>query len=204
MNELLATLRRQLLVNVVTENIPQKFDVFSALSAQYGIPQRGNVRAADFCRTITIEGLSQASVLQYLENRRTELQAATGKEPADVLRSLSKTYDLDDLMSRPLLLEMITETLVKKILTLDTQSVGPAMLYQNYTQLALHRDTTKQGGQILTPAERAAACRLLALRMLEKGSIELSGTDVEAALLELDIANRSSVSEQLEHIKTEI
>jgi hypothetical protein len=61
--------------------------------------------------------------------------------------------------------------------------LGPATLYEIYTQLCAKRDVkNRPGGQFLTEDERLRTCRELALLMLESNTIVLKNSEVAIAI----------------------
>jgi hypothetical protein len=148
---------------------------------------------------VIIKDLGQESIMQYLEHHSKELARATGKNVTEIQQSLYKIYDLEDLMKRPLLLNMIVETILAGgvDLTKPDIGIGPALLYDMYTQAAAARDIKKAPqNQFLLETERLAACRQIALEMWHKGSILLDSLDVRSAIKDASLPTVTS-SDQL-------
>jgi len=165
------------------------------------ISGRKTLSTSSLRTTLQLLPLTRDRVLAYLKNCEAELVAKTGTDIESTLTFLEQIYDIRDLMSRPLLLNMIVVTIVEGTLNPadKTASIGPSTLYDLYTQICAARDGSKrggrQGGQYLKPELRLAACRELAMSMLRKGSIELTATEVDEALDRVPIPVKKSQGE---------
>jgi NACHT domain/Restriction endonuclease len=142
--------------------------------------------------------LSSSSISEYL-HRFDDQWAATGFGDGDsVQQFLGGIYDLSDLLTRPLLLSMIVEMLLEGFLGLDEpQSLGPAQLYEIYTEMKLITDFDKGGARsagALGPDRRAFA-EGCAVAMLQGGRLELD--PAEAATIAGSIGGYKNSHEQL-------
>jgi hypothetical protein len=161
---------------------------------------------------IEVEGFGPPQILQFVEKRKKELYEKVGLSPEGVLKALYLVYHVEDLMSRPLLLSMIVELVVGGVLDLKdhAKSLGPSSVYEISTQWALTRDFKKgPENQFLNLGERQEVCRQLALKMLEKSSVELTAEDVTEAVRSSDLnIVKKSVAEDLpeivERIETDV
>lgn len=134
---------------------------------------------------MSVQKLGDSDVLEYLKRFASGLRLKTGLSPEDAKAKLYKIYDLRDLMSRPLLLHMLVTTIVEgggNILDATTP-LGPASIYELYTQLCVIRDYEKWGGnQVLSRDDRLRVSRAVAQSMLRNGVLELPASAVREAL----------------------
>ena len=147
----------------------------------------------DLGRFIAIKQLDEAGIIAYLRNREDALRAATGLGIEKIKFHLDDIYDLEDLMTRPLLLQMIVETILagRVDIVAENSTLGPSKLYDIYTRMSAMRDGNRPKG-ILSEEERLEICRQFALRMLAVKSIDLSGKDAAIAIAESQLVKRKS------------
>lgn len=150
---------------------------------------------------IQIEPMDERHILKYLRIFGAKIKESTGDNEESFLENLYKIYDIKDLLRRPLLLNMIVVTIIEGGLDISRawSKIGPSTLYDLYTQLCARRDasnrpSTKRIAQVLTPEERLAGCRELALAMLRKGSIELQAREVNDAVARVKIASKKVIA----------
>src|SRR5262249_46034017 len=122
---------------------------------------------------------------------------------------LFQIYDLEDLLTRPLLLNMTVQTILAGKIDIKNQAlqIGPATLYELYTQLSAHRDHRRETAQFLTGGGRLSVCREIALSMLRKNTNILSGSEVSEAVdrAQLSCVKRSKDGrEDLERAVTDV
>ena len=147
-----------------------------------------SVSTASLRTALELSPLQKEDIVRYLGNFEAAIATKTGADVEAAFSFLESIYDIKDLMTRPLLLNMVVVTVVEGNLdTTDrTASIGPSTLYDLYTQICSKRDegkkTGRRGGQFLSPGIRLAACRELAISMLRKGAIELTSLEVETAI----------------------
>jgi hypothetical protein len=195
LEEMVKFVRERLLPPPEALNIPKTLDFISELGSRYGVARPTLVAIEDFMNCISLLQLNRQDILTYLKSRQEEITRKTNKDPDLVLEILEGTYDLKDLMTRPLLLEMIVETICLGKIDLDNAhlSLGPSTLYENYTQLAVYRDnsplkdnrkspTAGEHLPFLAIGERLEVCRNLALEMAREQTLSLSDVAVERAI----------------------
>ena len=142
-------------------------DIDLAAMAKYlGLSYAPALSASQLGNILELQRLSPEAVLAYFELHAPTLRAATGRSPQELKALFDQIYHLDDLMERPLLLKMVLATLLegKVKLTGQDAAIGPSKLYRAYTQLSAGRDHGRPAER-LSPPQRLAACRLLAMRM---------------------------------------
>lgn len=134
---------------------------------------------------VVVSQLSDKKIAEYLTTQKDELKRVTGATVEEVRRFLYRVYDLEDLMKRPLLLSMITETILGGMIDVSNPSlnIGPSTLYDMYTQFSAKRDVDNRPvSQFLTQAERLRACREIAMLMLKNDTIVLKGAEILNAI----------------------
>ena len=124
-------------------------------------------------KNIDLDPLDNNKIDTFLRNRETEFNTPW----PEVKRFLLSIYDLKDLMSRPILLSMITDTVIEGKIDVRNASsiVGPSGLYETYTDLQFGRDTFKgEPRRFLTPDQRRYFSQATAIAMLEDGALSVS------------------------------
>jgi hypothetical protein len=182
-NELAAHIDKALTRKVKFARLPKDQEQFGRFLDRLGAASVTSNVKAQFAKNLTIDQLTKESMLIYLQKFEDELRKKTGASPVEILNFLTGIYDIQSLMERPLLLNMIVFTILEGKLSLDDPQArwGPAILYELYTQLCAQRDL-KFRSEGLTAEERLAACRYMAVAMHEKGSIELDRSEVAEAV----------------------
>jgi hypothetical protein len=169
------------------------------------------MKKSDFLNVVAISQLDRNSIISYLLKYEAALLKKTGRTVEEIARFLYRTYDLEDLMRRPLLLKMIVETILEgdvDVNDIDAE-VGPSTLYELYTQTSIVRDIKKaHTNQFLKLEERLLVCRHLAFEMLEKQSIVLKAPDVtraiETARLPSILSAKGRLEDALERAETDV
>jgi hypothetical protein len=169
------------------------------------------IRKSSLKNVIEVSQLSRSSIGEYISRFSDQLLLATNASTEEVETFLYHTYDLEDLMRRPLLLEMVLQTILagKLDITKARAEIGPSTLYDMYTQMAVVRDIRKEPqNQFLKPPERLAVCRELAIEMTAKRSIVLQGDSILQAIIRAAIptvvSSRHDKLETLERARTDI
>ncbi len=128
-----------------------------------------------------LKPLTKAEIIEYFSASSDIIKRKHKKSPEQVYEALSKVYDVTDLITRPLLLDMFAEILEEGQIRLDDPDleIGPASLYQDYVNLHLDRDWKTR--QFLTRDERLTFARAAAVAMLESGygNLEASYESIE-------------------------
>jgi len=96
----------------------------------------------------------------------------------DVKDFLCTIYDITDLMKRPILLDMIVQTVLEGAIDIRNNEIiiGPTSLYEIYTDMQFDRDWQKGKvrQQLLTKEQRRLFAQALAVSMFESGSLEIT------------------------------
>ena len=136
-------------------------------------------------RLFYIRPFSKAHIIDYLSAFEAEFNEQHGLNVDQVYDFLSKTYDLTDLVTRPLLLEMLVEVIIAPgAVRLDDPNIeiGPASLYRDYVALHLNRDWAVR--QFLRREERLSFARAAAIAMLDNAAgLEATYESVEKVVV---------------------
>jgi hypothetical protein len=106
---------------------------------------------------------------RYLSTLDTQFQSTQGVGWSQVKAFLGEIYDLSDLMRRPILLAMISDTVALGGMRIESGALlgGPAELYAIYTSLQFDRDWEKgHTRQMLSARERQLFAQAMAVTML--------------------------------------
>lgn len=131
--------------------------------------------------TIRLEGFIEAQIEEYLIRHENSLLSTLGRTAMEVKDYLYRVYDVRDLMTRPILLDMIVETLLSGNIDITDEraSIGPASLYDLYTetqfQIEWHKGATRR---LLTAEERRRFSEMIALKMFTEGSLEVTYREI--------------------------
>jgi len=134
-------------------------------------------------RVVDLELFDERQIDAFLSSFDTEYIERCGCGWQAVKGFLASVYDLEDLMTRPLLLTMISETVLEGRLGINMalSTLGPASLYEMYTSMKLDIDWFKGSTRRLIPREqRALFAEAIAMSMFEAGSLEVSYDDLVA------------------------
>lgn len=150
------------------------------LVRQHRVGDEYRLFPAEASSVLYLRPFTRSNIIDYLEPFAELIQQKHGMTIPQVYDLLSKVYDVTDLITRPLLLEMFVEILTQGDIDLGDPDleIGPAGLYQTYVNLHLDRDWKVR--QFLTRDERLTFARAAAIVMLESGgSLEASYTSIE-------------------------
>lgn len=151
------------------------------IARAFGADVDRSLRRRDFAKVLEIKQLDKAQLQQVIAQRAGIIRENIGMSPKQFESVLYSIYDLEDLMTRPLLLDMILGTIATGAIDIkNAETVTASTLYDVYTQQAAIRDKKRAiNDQLLTPELRLEACRELARTMFKKGDILLTGEEVE-------------------------
>jgi len=154
-----------------------------ALLRTLGIAHRQTLRPGALSNVLSISQLSDTKITEYLQKHEIELYRKTKLASAKIKEFLYRIYDLEDLMTRPLLLQMVVATILQGTVKVSqTKSIGPATLYSLYTQFCATRDVESRSKQFLSMKERLLACCEIAILMLKEKKIVLTAREVLTAI----------------------
>lgn len=138
------------------------------------------VRATSI-KVVNLELFEEGQIDSYLKRFDREYRERCSVSWQEVKNFLIGIYDLRDLMTRPILLAMINETVLNGGIAINSEigSFGPSTLYEVYTTFKLDTDWLKGSTRRLIPKEhRAALAEAVAVGMFERGSLEISYEDL--------------------------
>lgn len=147
------------------------------LSQEFVFPNRLRSLQILDIQMIEILNLSTTSIDELLERNDQKFKKVLGYGWQIVKEYLMQIYDISDLMTRPMLLQMIIKTLLSGHLELkgSKPKVGPAELYELYTSTYLEMDFQKgDSRQLFTATQRRSLAISIALLMFEQRSLEVS------------------------------
>ena len=154
--------------------------------------------------TYKLNPLSSEQIDLFLQLAAPDL-ADAGTTPQEVRRFLDGVYDLSDLISRPIILDMAVRSTVDGLIKPSQKTLedGPAGLYELYAQVRLERDwvNVESRQQLLTHEIRMRFAEECALYMEERDALRVerdkvtsvaartcpipTGDDLEAVLTDL-------------------
>ena len=135
------------------------------------------------CDTYSLAPLDEHQIRDYVTRLADGLATIGIRDPADVLSFLETVYDLSDLVTRPILLQMITATILSGAIDVyaPAENIGPAELYEVYTEMHLVEDfdrgPVRQKG--LSTVERREFAERCAWKMNLLGILVLSRLEAE-------------------------
>ena len=135
-----------------------------------------------FEHTIDIDPLSEESIELFLETYKAEFKQKLNASVRKIRQFLSSVYDLKDLMTRPILLQMVVDTLLMGKMDINNAegSYGPSSVYSLYTGTSFERDYQKSAGsQYLTASQREKFCRVLGTYFTRNEKLEVSPAKLE-------------------------
>jgi uncharacterized protein YjbI with pentapeptide repeats len=126
---------------------------------------------------------TRENIIEFLTPFAEQIRVKHKRSVTEIYDILSTVYDLTDLITRPLLIDMFVDVLLYGKLSLNDPDleIGPTSLYQIYVNRHLDRDWSIR--QFLKREERLTFARAAAIAMLEKGgSLEASYSSVESVV----------------------
>jgi uncharacterized protein YjbI with pentapeptide repeats len=189
--------------------LPGKINI-DAMMRKLDLQHQAGPSHAAMNNIVSLQPLSPQAIRDFIAAFNDRLLAETKLDATQIHALLEKIYDIKDLMRRPLLLDMMMVTIIEGEMDVSKvgKYIGPSDLYEVYTTFAARRDlkVRKDG---LSIGERLVVCRELALKMLWKGSIELTSGEIREVLEGLSFSPRSrkqakKPAEFLERILTDI
>lgn len=128
-------------------------------------------------KVIHLSSLTEDQIDLFLERHDPAYKVNCDCSWQEVKRFLFDAYDLRDLMTRPILLTIINETVLAGKIGINSAiaSMGPSSLYELYTSMKLDLDWRKgETRQLVSKADRALFAETLAVAMFQSGKLEIS------------------------------
>jgi NACHT domain len=178
----------------VIENVDRINDLYSSLRKKY-IQNSKTDSPKAFPTLIALNELSDSQIDNYLEKSNELFKTQCDSNWQEIKSFLQDIYDLSDLMSKPLLLSMIKDTILSKGKTFKQNSsveLGPAALYEVYTNLNLDYDWDKgETRHFLTTVQRREFAEIIAIGMFESNTLEIDYQNIEKIVI-----NNSQIFEE--------
>lgn len=129
-------------------------------------------------KVVVIGTMDISQIDEFLQKYENDFRTLFNTTPLEIRKRLEEIYDLADLMSRPILLKMIVETVLMGGVDLFSSSrdIGGSCLYEAYTWMKLEADWDKGivRQQVLTREERRIFSQAVALAMYCNGILEVT------------------------------
>lgn len=178
-SDLLRATRKLVDTHLEFERLPDFGIDPDRIAKAFGLEPANAFRTSDFYTVVEIQQLTKPKIREAIKKRSEIIKKELKMTPEDFENSLYDIYDLEDLMKRPLLLNMILETIATGAIDIKSQKpVGASTLYDIYTQHASYRDRERSRlDQYLSPEDRLKACRYIAHEMYMKREILLTSQE---------------------------
>lgn len=157
-----------------------KYKILSHVAAYHPMESLSKARH----RVVDLELFDENQVDKFLSKFNADYIERYRRDWSYIKAFLLEIYDLSDLMSRPILLTMINETILDGSIKIGSTIIelGPSSLYEIYTSMKLDLDWLKGSSRrLLSKEDRAAFAESIAVAMYLNGTLEIS----YATLLEL-------------------
>lgn len=186
-NDLISSARKLLAKEDRLERLPSFGLDPTRIAEVFGAELNLSLRRSDFANVMLINQLTAEKIREAIKMKTGQIKKHLSMTAEEFEERLYEIYDLEDLMTRPLLLDMVLKTMATGIIDIKSQkTVGASTLYDVYTQQAAKRDKDRSAAdQFLTPKLRLEACRTLARAMYHKGEITLSPIEVAGCVKEV-------------------
>jgi hypothetical protein len=131
--------------------------------------------------TYKLDKLAEPQIHQFLELVAPEL-AQVDTTPDGLYKFLAGVYDLSELISRPIILDMAVASTMRGVIKPGQKTLedGPAGLYEAYAKLRLERDWTnvENRQELLTHDERMRFAEECAVHMHDRGVLRLEPDEI--------------------------
>jgi len=159
----------------------------------------------DLTSTMHILSFDESQIDAFLQRCDAQFREHIGADWVAVKEFLLHVYDVRDLMRRPILLNMIVETILSGYVDIKARDIelGASSLYEAYTQVQFRLESEDKLRDLLTPAERANVTEMIAYRMFTSGQLELQIDDVLTTARDLTVLLPSAAS-KLQGVSAEV
>lgn len=144
-------------------------DEFEKIFKSTPLHYEPNLSSIEFTE-IEINELNDDQIYNYIDSYETILRSK-GYEVQDFLILLHSIHDLSDLAKRPVLLNVIIETIPKLVIEVGTK-INAALLYEKYTGFWLDREDSK-GKTLIRSEQKMLFSKQLAWKMFNKNKLSL-------------------------------
>lgn len=132
--------------------------------------------------TIDLIALDRSKRIEFIGKSGVGILNSSGLTAEDLLDRLESIYDLRDLATRPILLDMLIDTIEHGTIDIlgRSKDIGPAQLYEEYTSMKLEWDWRKGPSRraVLNPDQRRQVAIEIAKTMLASDSLEISLVEI--------------------------
>jgi len=133
--------------------------------------------------TVILNELDESQIVDYLEKYDEQFLLKCHASSHEIRVFLSSIYDLSELMTKPLLLSIIKDTILMlgdRYKEKNSLDFSPASLYEIYTTINLDFDWQKgEIRQFLTKEERRQFAEAIAIAMFDKNILDVSYEDLK-------------------------
>jgi hypothetical protein len=147
----------------------------------------------------------------YLGQRDSELRGTVSMGWQRIKDYLYNVYDIKDLMTRPILMDMICRTILlgKLDVTNSDQKIGAAAIYEAYLRALLEREyEDRETRRLLSSQARQTLLEIVALTLYAHNKMEASFEEVRKAIQEQQAylgASHNELNDQtIEHLAADI
>ncbi len=155
--------------------------------------------------TYSLQPLDDDQINEYLQKVEPRFQEIGIESAAAVRHFLDSIYDLSDLISRPILLDMVVFTVLNGDIDIgqEAMKLGPSGLYELYTTAKLDIEWAKGGSRQegLSPDARREFAQECAIEMHRQGRTQLTSAQV-ARLVEESGSTPQELDEYLTDLRT--
>lgn len=146
--------------------------------------------------------LEEHKILEFFAPHEQTIKSRHKKTPEEVYKILLDVYDLTDILTRPLLLEMFIFLLVDGDIDLDDPQleVGAVWLYQQYIERHLAREN-ERSPYLPKPARRDFAAAAASAMLRAGGTLEASFGAIEAIVRQMAPESFANIDMNLEFEK---
>lgn len=158
-----------------------KNTLLQSFNASNQVPARVSMPSDDTLSVVVLSPFGTDKISEFVAHRIATVHAESGNDSScnvdDVLAFIERVYDLSDLASRPLLLKMIVDTILRGGIDISDPTVefGPSGIYEIYTTLKLELDWKKgrvrRGG--LSQEKRREFAEAMAVAMHKKSTLSV-------------------------------
>lgn len=163
-----ATLKSKIIVTCRPNFFNQK-DEFEKIFKSSPLHFEPNRRTVEFSE-IEIAELTEEQIEKFISSYKDKL-AEKGYKVKDFLEIMKEVHDLSDLAKRPVLLNVIIETM-PKLLEEKGRRINAAMLYEKYTGYWLEREDSK-GKTLIKAEQKQLFAEELAWKMFNKNKLSI-------------------------------
>jgi uncharacterized protein YjbI with pentapeptide repeats len=148
-------------------------DFLSAVE-KWNLGDRNTSNSLAGVRSVQLCGFSERDIDRYVLNFKKRMGDETESSVSDLRERIRRTYDLEDLARRPVLLNMIVQTVPS--LPSDKEA-SPSVIYEAYTNSWMNHDYAKGQVRMLVPAsEKRKFMQTLAWQMYSDGVVQMHYT----------------------------